>query len=357
MNTPNRAAGGALRQFGLRGALLALLGTFALGLILTAWLRDREVSREQIWLGTFVQITAYGPDAEELERAVDAAFDEVARVQGRFSRTGEGELGRLNRAPPGEPVPVSEELFDLLQRAQRYRERTRGAFDASLGALVDLWGFVQDWDGSGTVPSEGEIRGLLAQPLGYTLAPGARAVTRHSQAAQIDLGGIAKGYAVDRALETLGGFGVEGALVNAGGNVGVFGGVPESVLFWTRYRPFRVAIQHPREPGRVLGTVELAAGRGVATSGDYQRFFEQDGVRYHHVLAPETGRPARALVSATVIAPTATEADALSTGVFVLGPEAGLALVNDLTGIEAVLVTPAGEVLTSDGLDAARFAF
>jgi len=185
----------------------------------------------------------------------------------------------------------------------------------------------------------------------------ARTATRRSAATEIDLGGIAKGYAVDRALATLDGFRVEGALVNAGGNVGVFGGVPESALFLTQYRPFRVAIQHPRMPGRILGTVALDRARGVATSGDYQRYFERDGVRYHHVLDPQTGRPARALVSVTVIAPTATEADALSTGAFVLGPEAGLALVNALPEVEAVLVTPAGEVLASDGLDADRFAF
>jgi len=340
-----------------RSVLWVALGAFVAALALAAWLQPHELVREQILLGTFVQIKAYGGDAKELRLALDDAFAEIRRVQQRFSRSGTGELGQLNRAKPGQAVAVSQELFNLLDRAQRYDQRSQGAFDVTLGRLENLWGFVENWDGNGRVPTQEEIEAFLGRPRGFTLERQRLEVTRLSDATQIDLGGIAKGYAVDRALDVLRSRGLRAALVNAGGNVRVFGRVPDVVLFWDRPRPFQVGVQHPRQPDGILGGLTLEAGQAVATSGDYQRYFIVDGVRYHHVLDPHTGLPARGLISSTVLAPTATDADALSTAVFVLGAEKGLALVNALPDVEAVIVTQGGRVLTSSGLDTARFAF
>ncbi|HEY5595884.1 MAG TPA: FAD:protein FMN transferase [Candidatus Bipolaricaulota bacterium] len=334
----------------------AATGGVALALVLVAWWRPQTLERERILMGTFVQVKAYGGNERELNAAVEAAFREMQRLEGVLRRRGDGELGQLNGAPAGQAVAVSAELFDVLQYAERYRLLSRGAFDVTLGALEDLWGFVEDWDGLGRVPSPAEIDAWLAAPRGLELDEASKRVKRLSDATQIDLGGIAKGYAVDRALEVLRAHGVQAALVNAGGNVRTFGQVPEPFAFWIRLRPFQVAVQHPRQASKILGGISLEEGQGVATSGDYQRYFEVAGARYHHLFDPRTGQPARRLTSATVTAPTAMEADILSTAVFVLGMEAGLALAEQLPAVEAVLVTAEGQVLTSSGLDSTGFS-
>jgi len=337
-------------------AFVPTVAVVALILILVAWLQPQAVVRKQILLGTFVQIKVYGGDVEQMDRAVSAAFAEIQRVQRQFSRARDGMLGQLNRSSPGSDVQLSEELWLLLDQAQRMQALSQGSFDVTMGALQDLWGFVEDWQGEGTVPSDEQIDRWLQLPRGVLLKGGMRAV-RLSEATQVDLGGIAKGYAVDRAVEVLKQHSIQAGLVDAGGNVRVFGRVPGTVLNWFQPRPFLVGVQHPRALERLLGGLTMGEGQAVATSGDYQRFFEIDGVRYHHILDPRTGRPVRKLIQCTILAPTAVEADTLSTAVFVMGAEAGLEWVERLPGVEAVLVGQTGEVLTSSGLEAARFSF
>lgn len=339
-----------------QGVLLAFSAVFVFSLLLVVWLRPHELVREKILLGTFVQIKVYGTDLDALNEAVEDAFAEIQRIQERFSRAGVGALAQLNQAEPGTSVPISQELLTLLELAQHYQTLSQGAFDPALGQLEDLWGFVEDWDGTGRVPSETEIKRFLALPRGFTLNAATSEATRVSANTQIDLGGIAKGYAVDRALEVLQSHPVQAALVNAGGNVRTVGQVPEPTLFWVQFRPFQVGVQHPRRSDGVVGGLTLTSGQGVATSGDYQRYFMLDGVRYHHILDPQSGYPANKMMSSTVIAPTALEADALSTAVFVLGPEAGIALINTLPEVEAVLITQDGNVFSSRGLDGKQFS-
>lgn len=324
-------------------------------LVLVAWLRPSEVSRSQILLGTMVEVTVFGTDDEKLNEAIEAAFEEFRRVQDAFSRSGEGELGQLNQTDPGSFISISPELFELLEQAQGYHSMSQGAFDITLGELQDLWGFVEDWQGEGQLPTDEQIQTFLAQLHGVTLDDGK--VARNSLATHVDLGGIAKGYAVDRAIEVIKTFSIEAALVNAGGNLRSFGQVPEPFLFWVEPRPFDIALQHPRQPRRFLGSFDFREDQAVSTSGDYQRFFTVDDKRYHHILDPFIGKPSTSLISSTILAPTALAADALSTAVFVLGPEAGLELVNSLPEIEAVLVTPSGEILVSEGLRVEQFSF
>ncbi len=335
--------------------LLPTMVVLAVVLVLVAWLRPSEVSRSQILLGTLVEVTVFGTEDEKLNEAIEAAFDEFRRVQDAFSRSGEGELGQLNQADPGTFIEISPELFGLLQQAQEYQALSQGAFDVSLGQLQDLWGFVEDWQGEGQVPTDEQIETFLVQSHRFTLEDGKAA--RNSLTTHVDLGGIAKGYAVDRAIEVIKTFPVEAALVNAGGNLRSFGQVPEPFLFWVEPRPFDIALQHPRQPRRFLGSFEFREDRAVSTSGDYQRFFTVDGQQYHHILDPFTGKPSSLLISSTILAPTAMAADALSTAVFVLGPESGLELVNSLPDIEAVLVMPSGDILVSEGLRAEQFSF
>ena len=338
------------RMFAPTVAVVALI------LILVAWLQPQTVVRKQILLGTFVQIKVYGNGVEQMDRAVSAAFAEIQRVQRQFSRAGDGLLGRLNQAPPGSQVQLSEELWRLLEQAQQINALSQGSFDVTMGALQDLWGFVEDWQGEGTVPSNEQIDTWLQSPRGVLLKEGQRAA-RLSEATQVDLGGIAKGYAVDRAVEVLKQHSIQAGLVDAGGNVRVFGRAPGTLQTWFQARPFLIGVQHPRDLERLLGGLTMGEDQAVATSGDYQRFFEVDGVRYHHILNPHTGRPARQLIQCTILAPTAVEADALSTAVFVMGPKAGLEWVERLPGVEAVLVAADGEVLASSGLEASGFIF
>jgi thiamine biosynthesis lipoprotein len=159
----------------------------------------------------------------------------------------------------------------------------------------------------------------------------------------LDLGGIAKGYIVDRGLELLARSGIGHALLNAGGDIGILGPKPDG-------SPWRIGVKHPRRDDELIAVISWLKKGAVVTSGDYERFFEEDGERYHHILDPRTGYPARNLLSATVVAPTAIEADALSTALFVMGPQRGLELVESLPGVEAILVTPQLELLISSGL-------
>jgi len=311
--------------------LFALLLTGALFLLFAHG--GRWIVRRQYLMGTLVEIQA--PD----DGAITAAFREIARVERLTAKAGEGELARLNRAAHSGPVEVSEELFNLLEEALRYRELTLGKFDISLGKLIDLWGFGSEEEAP-HVPAEEEIAPLLAGR--EVILDKDKRTVRLGPNAELDLGGIAKGYAVDRAIEVLKEHGVSSALVDAGGDIRVLGR--------KRGRPFRIGVQHPRKEAEVLGIVELAGGRAIATSGDYERYFTEDGVRYHHILDPATGRPARGSISATIIAPTALEADALATGVFVLGPEAGLALIERLPEVEGIIVDPEGRIYRSSGL-------
>ncbi|MDZ4159027.1 MAG: FAD:protein FMN transferase, partial [Anaerolineaceae bacterium] len=223
----------------------------------------------------------------------------------------------------------------LMQRSGEWHRLSDGAFDAALGALVNLWGF---GGGSPALPLHPEIMDALALS-GWErvqLLDGER-VSRPA-GVQLDFGGIGKGYAVDRAVEILRQYGVSQALVNAGGEIAVLGG------------GWRIGIQHPRLENALLGSLELK-DMAVATSGDYQQFFELDGKRYHHILNPKTGYPATGIHGVTVIAPNCTDADALATAIFVLGPDPGLALVENLPGVEALIIDNSGKIYMSKGFN------
>jgi len=159
----------------------------------------------------------------------------------------------------------------------------------------------------------------------------------------MELGGIAKGFIIDRALQILTEAGVQNAYINAGGDIGLIGPNRGG-------KPWIIGIRHPRDNNEVIAVLPVSGG-AVVTSGDYERVFEEGGVTYHHILNPRTGMPAIDLISVTIIAETVIEADALSTAVFVLGPVDGLALIEELPGIEGILITPELELLVSSGLE------
>jgi len=299
-----------------------------------------ELKERRPALGTFVEITALGEDRSLLSSAVSAAFSEVGRVESLMSRfSPDSDISRINAAAGVAPVSVDPEVFALLERSVRISELTDGAFDTTVGALSGLWSFDP---AAPRRPSVDELAERL--PLvGYekiSLEPDGHRAGLAEAGMMIDLGAVAKGYAVDRAVAVLAERGVGMALVNAGGDLRALGPHHD--------RPWQIGVQDPRHPERLLGWLPLS-DRALASSGDYENFVIIEGKRYHHLLDPRTGQPASLCRSVTVIAPEAWLADALSTAVFVLGPERGLAVIEGLSGVEVLIVSADGARLMSSG--------
>ena len=288
-----------------------------------------EVRQTRLLMGTTVEIVASGADTARLEAAVAKAFAEMERLDRLLSsHRDDSDVARLSRSADG--ASVAPETAEVIALGLEVARRSGGAFDLTLGRLNTLWGLDRE---APTVPDTAAITEALSGIGPEALAMDGQRITKRTPQLHIDLGGIAKGYVVDRAIAVLGQAGVTSAAVNAGGDMYLLGARPQ--------RPWRIGIQHPRQPGEVLEAVQVG-DRAVVTSGDYERFFEQDGVRYHHLFDPQTGFPARGCQSVTVIADSVALADALATAVFVLGPQPGLALL-------ATYPDTAGLIIASDG--------
>jgi len=296
-----------------------------------------EFRRARVLMGTVVEITLLDGGAKsDPEAAMEAAFSAMSEVEARMSaHRADSETARLNVAAG--PLEVSAATAEVLELGLRVAEASGGAFDLTLGRLKALWGFDGD---APRVPGDSEIAAALQGIGPASLRLEGRRVTKGDAALGVDLGAIAKGYAVDQAVAALRAAGIRHASVNAGGDLRLLGDHGG--------RPWRIGIQHPRDPQGVLVTLELVDA-AVVTSGDYERFFEVEGVRFHHILDPRDGRPADACQSVTVVAATAAEADALATAAFVLGPEAGRRLVESRGGL-ALFVAADGEVSLSEDL-------
>ncbi|MFC1674761.1 FAD:protein FMN transferase [Candidatus Omnitrophota bacterium] len=256
-------------------------------------------------MGTFV--TVKSPDKE----AIPIAFDEIERVEGLLSKfKEESEISRLNRA--GE-LQVSDDTFYLLRKAKEFWQKSNGAFDISVAPLLDLWGFT---NGEYRVPSQDEIMKILTS-VGtdkISLNDKDNLVKFDAEGMKIDLGAIAKGYAVDSAIKKVKAAGINNCLIDAGGDIYALG--VRSNAAWS------IGIQDPREEA-IKETIGIS-NRGVATSGDYERYFRRGNRRYTHILDPKTGYPARKMIaSVTVIARDCLTADAIATSIFVLGKNKG----------------------------------
>jgi len=297
-----------------------------------------SVRRSRLIMGTVVEIAAFGRPEAELDRAVDAAFAEMSRIEDLMSpRRPASDVARLSEAAG--PVAVAPETAEVIALGLEVARRSGGAFDLTLGRLKSLWGIETE---EPRVPTPQEIRRALEGTGPGALQLEGRRVTKGGPGLAVDLGGIAKGYAVDRAVRVLRVAGIESASVNAGGDIQLLGTRPDG-------RPWRIGIQHPRDPDKILATVSLDEG-AVVTSGDYERYFTAGGVRYHHLFDPHTGYPGTLSRSVTVVAPNAALADALATAAFVLGPEAGLELLAGYPGVEGLIVGADGKPVLSDGL-------
>lgn len=304
--------------------------------------KDRLFRESRTSLYTLVTMTVVSRSESRAEEAMDAAFSELDRI-GRLLNfyAEDSELSRINRNAGIAPVKVSAETLAVIAAALRAARETEGGFDVTVGPIVRLWDFTKK-----TIPTREQIEEARSL-VGYRhvlVDEQASTVFLDTKGMQIDLGGIIKGYAADRAAVVLRQHGIASGIVAVAGDISLFGKQPDG-------RPWRVGIQHPRPKGEeaaLLATLDINDG-AISTSGDYQRFFMENGVRYHHLLNPETGFPQDLCRSVTIVAPQAVDTDAFATGIFILGPEKGIATLERL-GMDGVIVDATGEVLMTKGI-------
>lgn len=325
------------------------LFAFAIGILIgiqACGSGGEPVRRTQVVMGTLVDITVTAPDEERAQAAITQAFDEMSRIEQLMSTyLPDSEISRINRAAGKEAVPVSPEVEEVIREGLFWSAQSDGAFDLSVEPLVQLWNL----DGEKEVIPAAATLEKTAALVNYKDIELKDHTVRLSRAGMaINVGGLAKGYAVDRAVSLLRSR-VSGGIVNAGGDLYAFGQKSKTASW-------HIGLQHPRKPQELLAAFALK-NQAVATSGDYQRYFIKDGIRYHHIFDPKTGRPARQMISATIIAHEVMEADALATAVFVMGPSQGIAWVDSLENVEAMLVLEDQSVIYSKAFrDQPQFA-
>ena len=294
-------------------------------------------------MGTLVDLTVWSDDASEAKAAADAVFEEFRRLDALMSNWVESsDVSRINAAAGTSAVAVSEEVLRIIVLAQKVARKTGGAFDITVGAYRGLWKFDEDLDG--TLPDAAEVaaRRRLTGYRDLVVDAKHRTVKLRRRGMAITLGGIAKGYAVDRAAAILRDRGLGDFIVQAGGDLFVSG--TKGPQKW------RVGIRDPRGARDATFALTELEDRTFSTAGDYERGFLKDGVRYHHILDPKTGYPTRGCRSVTVIAKDALTADVWDTALFVMGSERGLKLADKLPDIEAVFVDAKNRVRVSSGL-------
>ena len=293
-------------------------------------------------MGTRIHVELWAGTRPAGEADIDAVMREMRRIDFAMSTyKPTSEVSRVNARAARAPLRISRELFDLLGTAVEYSRITNGAFDITYASV----GFMYDFPRR-LKPTEAQIEAALpaVNYRNLELDPKRRTIHFTRDGVRIDLGGIAKGYAVDRGIAILQARGIRHALVSAGGDSRIIG---------DRFgKPWIVGIRHPDHKEQVIARIPLV-DTAISTSGDYERYFDENGVRYHHIIDPATGHPASKVRSATVLAPTATRTDGLSKTAFVLGPEAALQIYDRLKDVDAILVAPDGRVLYSKGLEAA----
>ena len=325
-------------MYPLRHATTPILLAAAL-VVLASPARAQWLSDQQAIMGTVVRVELWSEDQSAGKAAIAAVMEEMRRIDRTMSTYKEdSDISLVNRKAAKAPVTISAELFQLIDRSLQMSELTHGAFDityASAGHLYDFRRKIR--------PSEEALaKALPAISYHHVVLDRKRSTIKFSQAGvRIDLGGIAKGHAVDRCIALLQARGIKQAIVSAGGDSRIIGD--------HHGRPWIVGIRDPRQEGKVVAALPLSDA-AVSTSGDYERYFEANGVRYHHIINPTNGRPVNGVRSVTVVGGDSTTMDALSTSVFVMGVEKGMALVERLSDVEAVIVDANGKMYYSAGL-------
>lgn len=311
--------------------------------------RDTLYQEQGYVFGTLVEVSVYGDDEPRAKQAVASVMQEFQRLHDMLHAWKPSALSELNNAfAQGRAAPVSPELEAMLRDALQLSEQSGGLFNPAIGGLVQLWGFHSD-EFKPALPDDKMLAALVAsQPgmrdISFVSYKASTLANSRKRTVQLDLGGYAKGYALDRAVELLKKMGIKNALVNIGGNVMALGTHGS--------RPWRVGIQHPRKPG-ALATLELHDGEAIGTSGDYQRYFEINGKRYCHLIDPRNGQPAQGVQAVTVLthgAHAGVMSDVASKPLFIAGLAGWLGAANIMQQHEALLISADGVVHLTPGM-------
>jgi FAD:protein FMN transferase len=328
----------ARRKNNLRAALtlasLLALWTFHPRTADAEWLGDSRPL-----MGTEISVQLWHDEPAAGNKAVEAVFDEMERINQLMSTyIDDSQISLINREAADHAVAAGEELYDLIVRSLDISILTRGAFDITYDSVGQHYDFRQKQR-----PDSKTLEQELTH-INYRLIetyPSTRSIHFLQQGVRINLGGIAKGYAVERGVGILRDLGIKHAIVTAGGDSRLLGD--------RRGQPWMVGVRDPRNEGKVAIRMPLE-NEAISTSGDYERYFEQDGKRYHHIIQPSTGEPANGIHSATIVGPDAVMTDALSTSVFVMGVDQGLRLISTLPDYEGIVIDAEGKLFYSDGL-------
>ena len=332
-----------------------IIGAFLIaGLYFFIWPAGRfeADSGHRVIMGTFARIVAIAKNSATANSSIEAGFEQLKLVDNTMSgHKADSQLSHLNSQAYKNPVRLSQPLFDVLQKSIAFSRKTGGAFDVTVGPLVDLYHLAEE---KKTAPTQDQITQAKSK-VGFEklqLDEQNKTVKFTVDGMKIDLGGIAKGYAIDKAVEAMQTAGAIGGMVDVGGDIRCFGKPTRGKKKWL------VGLQDPTDTeddigtGKLLLTLEMTDA-AVATSGDYRRFALLDGKKYSHIIDRDTGSSAEDLSSVTIISSNATDADALATAVSVIGAEKGLALIETMPQVEAILISspPSFERMQTSGAE------
>ncbi|TNF54933.1 FAD:protein FMN transferase [bacterium] len=331
--------------------ILCVLSSVFSFLAFSGCTQSEKMYREsRMLMDTICTITVVSTSERQAKDALEAGFKEIEKLEKLLDYYSPlSEITVINKASGIHPVKVSEETLEVIKEAVKIAAVTKGAFDPTIGPVMKLWGFnlkISEY----AVPSEGDVRDILrlVDYRDIKINETESEIFLAKEGMELDLGGIAKGYATDGALDILKGKGMQAALVAIAGDIKGFGLKPDQ-------KPWKVGIQNPRSPGdaseggeEIFATLYLE-NSAISTSGDYQRFFIEQGQRYHHIIDPRTGYPSSDVISVSVIAPEGLLSDGLSTGIFILGREKGMELLESL-GYSGVLIDRKKKIYITEDL-------
>ncbi len=314
---------------------------FVLG-VLTPLSSQQSYTRTLLLMGSKFDITVVAIDTTTASGFIDLAVNEIQRIEKRISSWDpDSETSEINKNAGLQPVKVSSELFDLINRALEISKITDGAFDISYASMDKIWTF----DGSMTQMPSKELIDNSVEKVGYQniiLNRDLQTVFLSKKEMKIGFGGIGKGYAADKAKSLLIQKGVTAGIINAAGDMNTWGRQPNG-------KEWQVAITNPLNKNKVFAILPIKEG-AVVTSGNYEKYVIFNGIRYSHIIDPRSGYPSTGIISATIFAPSAELADALATAIFVMGTEVGINRINQLPQIECVIIDDKGGIYTSKNI-------
>lgn len=305
----------------------------------------QDFKETRFLLGTIVEFTVYAEDEARALQAIAQATLVMQAIENDFTISGDksNTVKLFNQSQHGADITLKQNVALLLAQSLDIHKQTQGAFDPTLGDLNQRWGFSAKEPSQEPLASSEIKQGLAVSGAQYLQAIKPQVWRKKKAALKLDFGAIAKGLAIDKGIEALAKMGVKHAIINAGGDMRILGDHGD--------KPWKVAVRHPRQEVP-LGWFEVSSNISIVTSGDYERFYIYNGKRYHHIIDPQTGEPSSASMSVTVSAPTAAQADALSTAMFILGPKKGLPIIEEIPEVEAVWVDQMQVIHQSSGMKA-----